>query len=72
MANRAACPASHLATREHRKSTALGMGAEGLEPSRLHQSTDFHSPAAFAAVLVEQDFENWTLSLPTWGDRRHV
>jgi len=26
------------------------MGAEGLEPSRLQQSTDFHSPAAFAAA----------------------
>ena len=26
------------------------MGAEGLEPSRLLQSTDFHPPAAFAAA----------------------
>jgi hypothetical protein len=43
------------------------MGAEGLEPSRLTQSTDFHSPAAFAAVVqgCPEDFENWTLPLPT-------
>jgi hypothetical protein len=46
------------------------MGAEGLEPSRLHQSTDFHPPAAFAAALHDllkqnlQNFENWTLPLP--------
>lgn len=26
------------------------MGAEGLEPSRLIQSTDFHPPTAFAAT----------------------
>jgi hypothetical protein len=48
------------------------MGAEGLEPSRLHQSTDFHSPAAFAAVtqVSPKNFENWTLSLPTSDDAR--
>jgi hypothetical protein len=28
------------------------MGAEGLEPSRLLQSTDFHSFTAFAAAAI--------------------
>jgi hypothetical protein len=39
------------------------MGAEGLEPSRLQQSTDFHPLAAFAATF--SDLEDWTLPLPS-------
>lgn len=43
------------------------MGAEGLEPSRLLRSTDFHSPVTLVtATGVEPiGFENWTLPLPS-------
>ncbi len=40
------------------------MGVEGLEPTRLHQSTDFHLPTAFAATR-NPSLEDWTLPLPS-------